>query len=82
MTMHKVLHPRDDVNRLYVSRKEEKDSPALKSLCIDTTTRRLHRKARRKTNLSHQKNTDNTMINRKEITQKTKKGRKTNLWTF
>ena len=23
MTMHKVLHPRDDVDRLYVSRKEE-----------------------------------------------------------
>ena len=22
MTMHKVLHPRDDVDRLYVSRKE------------------------------------------------------------
>ena len=22
MTMHKALHPRDDVNRLYVSRKE------------------------------------------------------------
>ena len=23
MTMHKALHPRDDVDRLYVSRKEE-----------------------------------------------------------
>ena len=22
MTMHRVLHPRDDVNRLYISRKE------------------------------------------------------------
>ena len=23
MTLHKVLHPKDDVDRLYVSRKEE-----------------------------------------------------------
>ena len=23
MTMHKALHPRDDVDRLYISRKEE-----------------------------------------------------------
>ena len=23
MTMHKTLHPRDDIDRLYVSRKEE-----------------------------------------------------------
>ena len=31
MTMHKALHPRDDVNRLYVSRKRrEEDLPALK----------------------------------------------------
>ena len=32
MTMHKALHPRDDVDRLYVSRKEgEDDLPALKT---------------------------------------------------
>ena len=29
MTMHKALHPRDDIDRLYVSRKEEEDMPAL-----------------------------------------------------
>ena len=29
MTMHKALHPRDDVDRLYISRKE--DLPALKT---------------------------------------------------
>ena len=47
MTMHKALHPRGDVDRLYVSRKEGE-----KRTCqhqrqrsrIDTTTRRLHRK--------------------------------------
>ena len=32
MTMHKALHPREDVNRLYVSRKGGgEDSPALKT---------------------------------------------------
>ena len=33
MTMHKALHPRDDVDRLYISRKERKedDFPALKT---------------------------------------------------
>ena len=32
MTMHKALHTRDDVDRLYVSRKkEEEDLPALKT---------------------------------------------------
>ena len=28
MTMHKALHPRDDVERLYVSRKEEGRGPS------------------------------------------------------
>ena len=33
MTMHKALHPRDDVDRLYVSRKEEEeDLTALKTV--------------------------------------------------
>ena len=32
MTMHKALHPRDDVDRIYVSRKEgEEDLPASKT---------------------------------------------------
>ena len=31
MTMYTTLHPRDDVDRLYVSRKEEEDLPALKT---------------------------------------------------
>ena len=33
MTMHKALHPRDHVDRLYVSKKrEEEDLPALKTV--------------------------------------------------
>ena len=58
MTMYKALHPRDDVDRLYVSRKKRR-----KRTCqhwrqcwhINTTTWRIHRKARRKTDYSRQK---------------------------
>ena len=31
MTMHKALHPRDDVNRLYMSRKEERGVTSIKN---------------------------------------------------
>ena len=58
MTMHKLLHPRDDVDRLYVSRKEERRGLAkhrIQRWRIDTTTRRLHRKTLRRTDYSHQK---------------------------
>ena len=47
MTMHKVLHPRDDVDGLYVLRKEEGGGL--------TMSWRLHRKAWRKTDYSHRK---------------------------
>ena len=58
MAMHKALYPRDDVDRLYVSRKK-----VGKRTCqhrrqrwrIDTTDRRLHRKTRTRTDYSHQK---------------------------
>ena len=45
MTMHKILHHREDIYILYVSRKE---------VGSGKTTRRLHRK-KRKTDYSHQK---------------------------
>ena len=58
MTMDKALHPRDDVDKLYVSRKEGgrwfasiEDSVWR----IDTTTRRLYTKTRSRTHYSHQK---------------------------
>ena len=51
MTIHKVLHPRDDVDRLSISRKEGGSGVA----SMDTTARRLHRKIRTRTNDSHQK---------------------------
>ena len=53
MTMHKALHPRNDVDGLYVSRKEGRGPPAFK-ISIDTT-RGLHNKCGGKTNYSHQK---------------------------
>ena len=51
MTMYKPLHPRDDVDRLYVSRKEWGRGSA----SMDTTARRLYRKTRTRTNYNHQK---------------------------
>ena len=33
MTVHKALHPRDDIDRLYVSRKKEgEDMPVMKTV--------------------------------------------------
>ena len=47
MTMHKALHPRDDVDRLYVLRKGGRGRVSIKDSLdprsIDTTTRRLHK---------------------------------------
>ena len=41
MTMHKVLHPRDDVNRLYVSRREGGRGLASIEDSVDTSILRL-----------------------------------------
>ena len=49
ITIHKVLHPRDDIDRLYVSRKKKQEDS------IDKTTRRLRKKEQRKTDYSDQK---------------------------
>ena len=51
MTMHKALHPRNDVDRLCVSRKEG----GRRHASIDITTRRQYTKTRRRTHYSHQK---------------------------
>ena len=53
MTIHKALHARDDVDSLYVSRKE--GGRGRQRWRIDTTARRLHRKTRRRTDYNHQK---------------------------
>ena len=76
--MHKALHPRDGVYRLYVSRKEggreltsieDSVDPSIQRLedYIEKHERRLIAATRNYTN---------------DINQKTKVGRKTTLWTF
>ena len=57
MTMHKALHPRDDVDRLYVSRLEEGRGFTSIEDSVDASIRRLedYRKTRTRTEYSHQK---------------------------
>ena len=64
--MHKALHPRDDVDRLYVSRREGGRGR------IDTTARRLHTKVRRKTDYGRQKQYQRHEDQRNDSNQKTK----------
>ena len=81
--MHKELHTRDNVDWLYVSRKEGGRGLASIEECwsINSTTWELHRKTQR-TGYSHQKwywlHDDQQNDNNWE----TKIGRKTTLWAF
>ena len=58
MTINKVLHSRDDVDRLYVSRKEGGRELVSIEDRIDTSIHRLEvyiKKTRRRTDYNHQK---------------------------
>ena len=67
--MHKALHPRDDVDWLYVSRKEGGRGLARQCWCTHTMTRGKHYGRR----ITIAKNdTDNTVTNRMTITRKQK----------
>ena len=56
MTMHKTLHLRDDIDRLYVSRKERGRGLASIEDSVDASIRRLEDYVKkRKTNYSDQK---------------------------
>ena len=55
MTMHKALHPRDDVDRLCVSRKKGGRGLASIEDSIDGSIQRLEDYIRRRTHYSHQK---------------------------
>ena len=75
MTMHKVLHPRDDVDRLYVPRKE--GGRGLDSIedSVDTSIQRLEdyiEKRERGLITVIRNNTDNTIDNRMTKTRKQK----------
>ena len=80
MNMHKALHPRDDVDRLYVSRKEEgRGFPSIED-SVDTSIQRLEDYIEKHDGgliRVIRNDTDNTMDNRM-----TKMGRKTTLWAF
>ena len=56
--MHKALHPRDNVERLYVSRKEERRGIANIEDSVDALIQRLEdyiEKKRRRADYSHRK---------------------------
>ena len=73
--MHKALHPRDDVDRLYVSRKEGGRGLASIEDSVDASLQRLEDYIQKHdggliTAISN--DTDNTMDNRMTITRKQK----------
>ena len=75
MTLHKALHPRDDVDRLYVSRKEGRRGLASIKGSVDTSIQRLEDyigKHERGLITSIRKNIDNTIDNIMTITRKQK----------
>ena len=73
MSMHRALHPRDDVGRLYVPRKEGGRGLASIEDCIDTSIQRLEdytEKHERGLITAIRNNTDNTIDNRMIKTRK------------
>ena len=75
MAMHKALHPRDDVDRLYISRKEGGRGLARIEDNIDALIRRLEDYIEKHEGgliTAIRNDTDNTMNNRMTITRKQK----------
>ena len=75
MTMHKALHPRDDVDRLYVPRKEGGRGLASIEESVDTSIQRLEdyiEKHEQGLITAIRNNTDNTIDSRMIITRKQK----------
>ena len=80
MTMHKALHPRDDVDRLYVSRKEEGRGLASIEDTIDASIQRLEdyiEKHERGLITTIRVDTDN-MINERMTTTRKQNGKENN----
>ena len=75
MTMHKSLHPRDVVDRLYVSRKEEGRGLASIENSVDASIQQLEDYIQKHDVgliTAIRNDTDNTMDNRMTITRKQK----------
>ena len=82
MTMNKALYPRDDVNRLCVSRKEWERGIASIEYSVDASIQRLEDYIK-KTDYSHQKQYwQHKDKQNGEKKRKTKMRRKATLWTF
>ena len=81
MTMHKVLPTRDDVNRLYVSRKEVGRRLADIEDSVDASIQRFEdyiEKCIGRLITATRNNTNDERISRTKITRKQKKGKKNN----
>ena len=75
MTMHKALHPIDDVGRLYVSRKEGGKGLVSIEDSVDASIQQLKdyiEKYKQVLFTAIRSDTDNTMDNKKKITSKQK----------
>ena len=75
MTIHKALHPRDEVDRLYVPRKEGGRGHTSIEDSVDTSIQRLEdyiEKHERGLIMAIRNNTDNTIHNRMITTRKQK----------
>ena len=75
MTMHKALHPRDDVDRLYISRKEGGRGLASIEDSVDASIQRLKEYIQKHEGgliTATRNETENTMNNRMAITRKQK----------
>ena len=74
--MHKALYPRENVDKKYVSTKEDRD------IHSSIPVKSLPKKARRKTDYSHRKQYRYYKHQQNKNNLKTKMGRKTIVWTF
>ena len=75
MTMHKALHPRDDIDRLYVSRKQGGRGLASIEDSVDALIQRFEdyiQKHDGRLISAIRNDTENTMDNRMTITRKQK----------
>ena len=75
MTMHKALHPRDDVDRLYVSRKGGRRGLSSNEDSVDASIQRLEDYIEKHEGgliTATRNDTDNTKTNRMTITRKQK----------
>ena len=85
MTMHKALHLRKDVDRLYVPRKEGERGLTSIQDGVDASVQWLEdyiKNHGRRLNSATRNTTDKTSINRTKITRKQKWVKKTTVWTF